>query len=163
LANGFGMMVARDGVEPPMPAFSGISRLKPVFNPQLSLSRWPQFCDHSVTSADVRLNLGNAHRETVEGRVGRALPTCSHHRVEVGVVYSSEAQRWQGRSRVDVCRNASLSPAFGIGITRRMSLCRLATADRRFCFVGRQGNHSTCFVGRCDCHPFAAHDVDSSW
>ena len=31
---------------------------KPFFNQQLNLSKWPQFCDHSVTSADVRLNVG---------------------------------------------------------------------------------------------------------
>jgi hypothetical protein len=34
---------------------AGFSRPKPFFNQQLNLSRWPQFCDHSVTSADVRL------------------------------------------------------------------------------------------------------------
>ena len=31
---------------------------KPFFNQQLNPSRWPQFCDHSVTSADVRLSVG---------------------------------------------------------------------------------------------------------
>src|SRR5439155_2272893 len=44
-------MVARDGVEPPTPAFS-------VFLQQLNFAEWPQFCDHSVTSADVRLSVG---------------------------------------------------------------------------------------------------------
>ncbi len=52
------MMVARDGVEPPTPAFSGFFWPKPFFNQQLNSSRWPQFCDHSVTSADVRLSVG---------------------------------------------------------------------------------------------------------
>jgi len=50
-------MVARDGVEPPTPAFSGLrttSLSLPFFN-NLTLQSWPQFCDHSVTSADVRL------------------------------------------------------------------------------------------------------------
>jgi hypothetical protein len=54
-------MVARDGVEPPTPAFSGLYSLgltKPFFNQQLNPSRWPLYCDHSVTSADVRLSVG---------------------------------------------------------------------------------------------------------
>src|SRR5437667_10834397 len=46
-------MVARDGVEPPPPAFS----VRLVFQ-QLNFAEWPQFCDHSVTSADVRLSVG---------------------------------------------------------------------------------------------------------
>src|SRR6266849_10246204 len=53
------MMVARDGVEPPTPAFSVYSlSLNPFFNQQLNSSRWPVYCDHSVTSADVRLSVG---------------------------------------------------------------------------------------------------------
>ena len=56
----FNDLVARDGVEPPTPAFSAVfSEPKPFFNQQLNSSRWPQFCDHSVTSADVRLNVGH--------------------------------------------------------------------------------------------------------
>src|ERR1700726_4858251 len=31
---------------------------KPFFNQQLNSSRWPLYCDHSVTSADVRLSVG---------------------------------------------------------------------------------------------------------
>jgi hypothetical protein len=31
---------------------------KPLFNQQLNSSRWPLYCDHSVTSADVRLSVG---------------------------------------------------------------------------------------------------------
>jgi hypothetical protein len=47
---------------------AGFSRPKPFFNQQLNLSRWPQFCDHSVTSADVRLNVGAAgHSSTDSG------------------------------------------------------------------------------------------------
>src|SRR6266704_2040666 len=34
------------------------SEPKPFSNQQLDSSRWPQFCDHSVTSADVRLSVG---------------------------------------------------------------------------------------------------------
>ena len=52
-------MVARDGVEPPTPTFSGFFGPKPLFNQQLNSSRWPCYCDHSVTSADVRLNVGS--------------------------------------------------------------------------------------------------------
>ena len=48
-------MVARDGVEPPTPAFS---ELIPAIFQQLNFAVWPQFCDHSVTSADVRLSVG---------------------------------------------------------------------------------------------------------
>jgi hypothetical protein len=54
----FGMMVARDGVEPPTPAFSVFFEPKPFFIQQLNPSRWPIYCDHSVTSADVRLSVG---------------------------------------------------------------------------------------------------------
>ena len=54
------MMVARDGVEPPTPAFSGYSQPISLFGQLLNVSRWPQFCDHSVTSADVRLSVGAA-------------------------------------------------------------------------------------------------------
>src|SRR5438132_6518317 len=52
------MMVARDGVEPPTPAFSVFFEPKPFFIQQLNSSRWPSYCDHSVTSADVRLSVG---------------------------------------------------------------------------------------------------------
>jgi len=52
-------MVARDGVEPPTPAFSAaLFEPKPFFIQQLDPSRWPIYCDHSVTSADVRLSVG---------------------------------------------------------------------------------------------------------
>src|SRR5438874_13375343 len=33
-----------------------------VFNQQLNFSKWPIYCDHSVTSADVRLRFGNGLR-----------------------------------------------------------------------------------------------------
>src|ERR1700746_2448943 len=59
----FENMVARDGAEPPTPAFSGILSAQALFNQRLNLSRWPQVCDHSVTSADVRLSVGNRNRE----------------------------------------------------------------------------------------------------
>ena len=49
-------MVARDGVEPPTPAFS--ASLSPAIFQQLNFAEWPLFCDHSVTSADVRLSVG---------------------------------------------------------------------------------------------------------
>ena len=50
--------MARDGVEPPMPAFSAaLSKPNHVFNQQLNSSEWAIYCDHSVTSADVRLIL----------------------------------------------------------------------------------------------------------
>jgi len=62
------MMVARDGVEPPTPAFSAVF-FQPIslIGQQLNLSRWPQFCDHSVTSADVRLSVGHEASETMVG------------------------------------------------------------------------------------------------
>src|SRR5256885_16918237 len=52
------MMVARDGVEPPTPLFSVFFGPKPFFNQQLNPSRWLSYCDHSLTSADVRLSVG---------------------------------------------------------------------------------------------------------
>jgi hypothetical protein len=53
-------LVAREGVEPPTPAFSGLRSLGPnrVSNQQLNSSRRLIYCDHSVTSADVRLTVG---------------------------------------------------------------------------------------------------------
>ena len=52
-------LVARDGVEPPTPAFrAALFRPNRVFNQQLNSSEWPNYCDHSVTSADVRLRVG---------------------------------------------------------------------------------------------------------
>jgi hypothetical protein len=38
------------------------SEPKPFFTQQLNSSRWPIYCDHSVTSADVRQTVGNTHR-----------------------------------------------------------------------------------------------------
>jgi hypothetical protein len=52
-------MVARDRVEPPKPASS---ELIPTIFQQLNRAEWPQFCDHSVTSADVRLLDSNSFR-----------------------------------------------------------------------------------------------------
>ena len=37
---------------------AGYSQLISLFGQLLNVSRWPQFCDHSVTSADVRLSVG---------------------------------------------------------------------------------------------------------
>ena len=45
--------------------FQTINEPNHPFNQQLNSSRWPIYCDHSVTSADVRLSVGNTHRETV--------------------------------------------------------------------------------------------------
>ena len=44
--------------------FSNYQLIPAIFQ-QLNFAEWPQFCDHSVTSADVRLSVGNTHRETV--------------------------------------------------------------------------------------------------
>jgi hypothetical protein len=53
-------LVAREGVEPPTPAFSGLrtTSVSPLSFNNLTLQSGPQFCDHSVTSADVRLSVG---------------------------------------------------------------------------------------------------------
>src|SRR5437588_7457148 len=40
--------------------FQTINRPNYFFNQQLNSSRWPIYCDHSVTSADVRLSVGFA-------------------------------------------------------------------------------------------------------
>jgi len=37
---------------------AGYSQPISLFGQLLNVSRWPQFCDHSVTSADVRLSVG---------------------------------------------------------------------------------------------------------
>src|SRR2546426_6308526 len=68
-------MVARDGVEPPTPAFSALFRPNCVFNQQLNSSGWPIYCDHSVTSADVRLtsaeNIKNEHERSEREAISR--------------------------------------------------------------------------------------------
>src|SRR6202167_5836583 len=53
-------MVARDGVEPPTPSLFRAAYYQriPLVLQQLNFAEWPQFCDHSVTSADVRLSVG---------------------------------------------------------------------------------------------------------
>jgi hypothetical protein len=53
----FRMMVARGGVEPRRQPFQYYRLIRLVFL-QLNFAEWPQFCDHSVTSADVRLSVG---------------------------------------------------------------------------------------------------------
>ena len=37
---------------------AALFRLNHIFNQQFNLSKWPIYCDHSVTSADVRLSVG---------------------------------------------------------------------------------------------------------
>jgi len=63
------MIVARDGVERPTPAFSGYSQPIPLFGQLLNVSRWPQFCGHSVTSADVRLSVGRECSSQIPARL----------------------------------------------------------------------------------------------
>jgi hypothetical protein len=60
--------VARDGVEPPTPAFSALFRPNYVFNQQLNSSEWAIYCDHSVTSADVRLSVGSTTKNSYASR-----------------------------------------------------------------------------------------------
>src|SRR5437660_12688487 len=36
---------------------------KPFFSQQLNSSRWPLYCDHSVTSADIRPSVGREHQK----------------------------------------------------------------------------------------------------
>ena len=50
-------MVARDGVEPADASLFRAAYYQriPTILQQLNFAEWPQFCDHSVTSADVRL------------------------------------------------------------------------------------------------------------
>jgi hypothetical protein len=61
------VVVARDGVEPPTPVFSGLRSigLTTFSINKLNSSRWPIYCDHSVTSADVRLSVGFAMKSTM--------------------------------------------------------------------------------------------------
>ena len=68
-------MVATDGVGEPTPAFSGLrtTSVVPIIVQQLNFAEWPQFCDHSVTSADVRLERRLSSCKGYNGRVG--LPT----------------------------------------------------------------------------------------
>src|SRR5258705_13842056 len=54
------ILVAREGVEPPTTSLfrAAYYQLIPAIFQQLDFAEWPQFCDHSVTSADVRLSVG---------------------------------------------------------------------------------------------------------
>jgi hypothetical protein len=96
----FGMMVARDGVEPPTPAFSEL-----FFNQQLNSSTWPQFCDHSVTSADVRLaSAPNLSRTSVRGldllaRVARQRPALHLPQDRQSALGSLHLARSRGQAR----------------------------------------------------------------
>src|SRR6266404_510945 len=54
-----------------------------VFNQQLNLSEWPNYCDHAVTSAGVRLSVGNGLRnpgtscfKKTESNLGQATRPC---------------------------------------------------------------------------------------
>ena len=80
-------MVARDGVEPPTPAFSAAYyQLIFLVIQQLNFSEWPTFCDHSVTSADVRLSVG---QESPTARKGVHYPSR-----QIGPNYEDS---WRGR------------------------------------------------------------------
>jgi len=80
-------MVARDGVEPPTPAFSAaLFRSNHIFNQQLNPSEWPIYCDHSVTSADVRLSVGEEFRKSNEHLCGA--PPRQPKRVEAEPILS---------------------------------------------------------------------------
>src|SRR4029077_19416955 len=58
-------LVARERVGPPTPAFSAaLFRPNHASNQQLNSSEWAIYCDHSVTSADVRLSVGAIERDT---------------------------------------------------------------------------------------------------
>ena len=50
-------MMARDRLEPLTPAFSVLrtTSVSPLSFNNLTFTEWPQSCDHSVTSADVRV------------------------------------------------------------------------------------------------------------
>ena len=54
------ILLAREGVEPPDASLfrAAYYQLIPAIFQQLNFAEWPQFCDHSVTSADVRLSVG---------------------------------------------------------------------------------------------------------
>src|SRR6266403_1624281 len=82
------------------------------FNQQLNSSRWPIYCDHSVTSADVRLSVGRKQysvqrwREATLPAVGvRALP--KHWIVRMVVcLYNSFFER----TRYRICYQISFKP-----------------------------------------------------
>jgi hypothetical protein len=59
---------------------------KPFFNQQLNSSRWPIYCDHSVTSADVRLSVGVA--TAVHGSIDQSMHTSTLLRSEILMLYS---------------------------------------------------------------------------
>ena len=54
--------------------FQAYSPSYPRFVQQLNFAEWPQFCDHSVTSADVRLRVGSeitSNEERIKCKSGR--------------------------------------------------------------------------------------------
>jgi hypothetical protein len=73
----FGIMVAREGVEPPNASLFRAAYYQriPLVLQQLNFAGWPQFCDHSVTSADVRLSVGPISAVLLAATIGlRASP-----------------------------------------------------------------------------------------
>jgi hypothetical protein len=68
-------MVAREGVEPPTPAFfrAALYQLNSLVLQQLNFAEWPLYCDHSVTSADVRLSVGVKTKRQRFATVSRTL------------------------------------------------------------------------------------------
>src|SRR5438445_12894025 len=46
---------------------------KPFFSQQLNSSRWPLYCDQSVTSADVRPSVGREHKKRRYASLGEPL------------------------------------------------------------------------------------------
>src|SRR5439155_18934259 len=72
----------------------------PIIFQQLNSTKWPQFCDHSVTSADVRLSVG---------------PNSKSCRLPATVDLASPPARTSGPSE----RNSPLTVAVGTTITDR--------------------------------------------
>ena len=70
--------------------FQGFSQPISLIGQQLNLSRWSQFCDHPVTSADVRLSVGQecssqfAHESTQDALPWHVVPEARHQDVRQG-------------------------------------------------------------------------------
>src|SRR6266566_705544 len=106
-------MVARDGVVTADASLfrAAYYRLIPIIVQQLNFAEWPQFCDHSVTSADVRLSVGltldirNRDKFLI---LKRKLETCSH--IEYNCSLNEYSDR-SGGSSIRAYERSHPSPA----------------------------------------------------
>jgi hypothetical protein len=125
-------------VEPPTPGLTGqrTTSLSPSFFNNLTLQTGP-VCDHSVTSADVRLSVGTNDYEANESRpasptslAGHCLLICALMRRNP--IQSSASERFfaEGTDATDMLRSIHSSGCSPAGLSTPLSRYRTAFAKR---------------------------------